>query len=99
MIHATDVTRNLPSRDDVLRAVGLERARSGSDLLGSVAVFGAGMLVGAGLALLLAPESVARVREQIATRVEDAKEKVAAATGARGGASATAGGTSERANG
>ena len=99
MIHATDVTRNLPSTDDVLRAVGLERARNGSDLLGSVAVFGAGMLVGAGLALLLAPESVARVREQIATRVEDAREKVAAATGARGGASASAGGTSERANG
>lgn len=97
MIHPTDVTRNLPSTDDVLRAIGLERARTGSDLLGSVAVFGAGMLVGAGMALLLAPESVARVRKQIATRVEDAKEKMAAATGARDGAKESA--TSERANG
>jgi N-acyl-D-aspartate/D-glutamate deacylase len=59
MMQATDLTRNLPSAEEVLRAIGLQRSRSnGGDLLGGVAVFGAGMLVGAGLALLFAPTSV-----------------------------------------
>jgi hypothetical protein len=75
MIQASDVTKNLPSSDELLRAIGLQRARS-NDLLGGVAVFGAGMLVGAGLALLFAPSSGAEVREQLGTRLGDAKEKI-----------------------
>jgi hypothetical protein len=83
MIQASDVTKSLPSTDELLRAIGLQRTRS-NDLLGGVAVFGAGMLVGAGLALLFAPSSGAEIREQLGTRFEDAKEKLGqAATSAQ----------------
>ena len=73
MMHATDLTKSLPSSEEILRAVGLQRARNGSDLLGGVAVFGAGILVGAGLALLFAPTSGAEVREQIGSKLEDVR--------------------------
>ena len=49
-----DITGNLPSIDDLLRAIQNRRGTSNSnDLLPSLALFGAGLLVGAGLALLL----------------------------------------------
>ena len=87
MIQASDVTKSIPSTDELLRAIGLQRTRS-NDLLGGVAVFGAGMLVGAGLALLFAPSSGAEMREQLGTRLEDAKEKLGqAATTAQRSAS------------
>lgn len=76
MIQASDVAKSLPSTDELLRAIGLQRTRGGTELLGGVAVFGAGMLVGAGLALLFAPGSGAEMREQIGAKVEDAKEKI-----------------------
>lgn len=99
MIQASDVAKNLPSTDEVLRAIGLQRARSGGgELLGGMAVFGAGILVGAGLALLFAPSSGAEIREQIGTRLEDAKEKITQATGQGSGKSAGSG-SGARANG
>lgn len=98
MIQASDVTRNLPSADEVLRSIGLQRARTGgSEMLGGVAVFGAGLLVGAGLALLFAPGSGAEMREQIGAKVEDAKEKLGQMASSSEG-SATSG-SSARANG
>ncbi|MFN8602355.1 MAG: YtxH domain-containing protein [Candidatus Binatia bacterium] len=97
MIQASDVTRNLPSADEVLRSIGLQRARGSSgEMLGGVAVFGAGLLVGAGLALLFAPSSGAETREQIGAKVEDAKEKLGQMASSQGGASS---GASARANG
>lgn len=89
MIQASDVTKSLPSTDELLRAIGLQRTRS-NDLLGGVAVFGAGMLVGAGLALLFAPTSGAEIREQLGTRFEDAKEKLGQAATSAQSKSATA---------
>lgn len=98
MIQASDVAKSLPSTDEVLRAIGLQRARNGSDLLGGVAVFGAGMLVGAGLALLFAPGSGAEMREQIGAKVGDAKEKIGEiASSASSGSKVS--GSSARANG
>lgn len=75
MMHTAEITKNLPSADELLRAIGLQRSRNGGDLLGGVAVFGAGILVGAGLALLFAPSSGAEVREQIGTRLDEIREK------------------------
>jgi gas vesicle protein len=73
-----DVSRNLPSAEEVLRTLGLQRARSGGgELLGGIAVFGAGMLVGAGLALLFAPASGSETREQLGSKIGEVKEKVA----------------------
>lgn len=98
MIQASDVTKNLPSADEVLRAIGLQRARSGSgEMLGGVAVFGAGLLVGAGLALLFAPGSGAEIREQLGAKVEDAKEKLGQMASSQGGGASS--GSSARANG
>jgi hypothetical protein len=84
MMQASDVAKSLPSMslpsmpstDEILRAIGLQRSHPTGDVLGSVAVFGAGMLVGAGLALLFAPSSGAEVREQLGSRLEDVRERV-----------------------
>lgn len=84
MMQATDLTRNLPSAEELLRAIGLQRASSGGDLLGGVAVFGAGMLVGAGLALLFAPTSGAEVREQLGSKLEEVRERVTPVTAEQG---------------
>ncbi|MEW6268121.1 MAG: YtxH domain-containing protein [Thermodesulfobacteriota bacterium] len=89
-----ELTRNLPSAEDILRSIGLQRARGNSDLLSGIAVFGAGMLVGAGLALLFAPSSGAEVREQIGSRIggmrEQLGQKVEQAKRSATGSSATA---------
>lgn len=90
MVHATDITKSLPSAEELLRVIGLQRARNGGDLLGGVAVFGAGMLVGAGLALLFAPSSGAEVREQLGSRIDDIRERTAQAAGDVGKAAARA---------
>lgn len=97
MIQATDVAKSLPSTDEMLRAIGLQRARNGSELLSGVAVFGAGILVGAGLALLFAPGSGAETREQIGSKLGDAKEKIAQMASTQTSGTETT--TSARANG
>lgn len=66
---------HLPSADDILRAFGARRAPRGTDALSTVALFGAGLLVGAGLALLLAPVSGEELREQINERTDDLRKK------------------------
>ena len=64
-----DFARHLPSAEDLIHALGLEtRRRNGSDIVTSVALFGAGLLVGAGLALLFAPSSGRELREEIGER-------------------------------
>ena len=69
-----DLTRNLPSADDVIRALGLQ-TRSKSEVMPSMALFGAGLLVGAGLALLLAPTSGRELREEIGERAASLRER------------------------
>lgn len=72
-----DAIKNLPSAEELLRAMGLQRARGiRGELLGGVAVFGAGMLVGAGLALLFAPGSGVETREQIGAKLDEVRERV-----------------------
>lgn len=99
MVHASEVAKSLPSTDELLRAIGLQRTRNGSELLGGVAVFGAGILVGAGLALLFAPGSGAEMREQIGAKVEDAKEKIGQMASAPSSVGKAASGSSARTNG
>ena len=61
---------------DIKRALGLLEQRSaGSDLLGRFSLFGAGVLVGAGLALLLTPLSGEEVREKLGERVEETRRQ------------------------
>ena len=52
--------------EDILTALGLEKRRSSVEkMLPMIGLFGAGLLVGAGVAMLLAPKSGREVREAI----------------------------------
>jgi hypothetical protein len=80
-----EFTRNLPSTEDIIRALGLQTRRSNGDVVPSVALFGAGLLVGAGLALLFAPSSGRELREELGERAAELRDR---ATGAAESASA-----------
>jgi gas vesicle protein len=57
------------SKADVLDALGLAPARStGTEVASALAIFGAGIMVGAGLGLLFAPRPGAETRTQLATK-------------------------------
>ncbi len=65
------------SKDDILNALGLElRKTPGDFVLPALGVFGAGLLVGAGLALLFAPKSGNELRSDIGRRMEDARTRM-----------------------
>ena len=73
-----EFARNLPSTDEIIRALGLHARRStGSEMVPSLALFGAGVLVGAGLALLFAPSSGRELREELSERAAELKDRAA----------------------
>ena len=76
-----NIVRNLPSTEEIIRALGLQSRRNGHDLLPTVAVFGAVLLFGAGLALLMAPTSGRELREEIGERAAELRDRVAAGDG------------------
>jgi len=54
------------SPDDLLTALGLERRRSSAEkMLPMIGIFGAGLLVGAGVALMLSPKTGREMRDVI----------------------------------
>jgi hypothetical protein len=58
------------TRDDVLAAIGLQPQRGFVDLvLPAMGLFGGGMLLGAGLGMLLAPRSGVEIRGALRDRV------------------------------
>ena len=72
-----DMLRALPSKDDIASAIGLEARRSTSaDMLTALAMFGAGMVLGAGLAVLFAPKAGHEIRHDIAEKLEEIGERV-----------------------
>lgn len=71
---AKDIVRNLPSTEEILRALGL-RAYHETHYMSGIALFGAGLLVGAGLALLFAPTSGRELRDQVGERAQQARER------------------------
>ena len=67
-----DILRALPSKEDIASAVGLEAQSSVTgDMLTAFALFGTGMILGAGLALLLAPKTGHQMRHEIAEKVSE----------------------------
>lgn len=64
------------SKDEILKSLGLETRRSPTGLVVSaLGVFGAGLLVGAGVGLLLAPKSGSELRSDIRGRVGGHREE------------------------
>jgi hypothetical protein len=58
-------------RDDLLNLVGLETRRDATDyLLPAVGFFAAGLLVGAGLGLMLAPKAGNELRDELRQRLQ-----------------------------
>lgn len=66
--------RNL-DKDEILGMLGLEtKTSTGAWLAGSLGTFGVGLLVGAGIALMLAPKPGRELREDIRDRLRRAPE-------------------------
>ena len=71
-------------KDDVLGMLGLEARRSqGNRLLTTLGTFGIGLLVGAGVALLLAPKAGSEVRRDLRAKLR--RDSEGQAVGANGG--------------
>jgi len=71
-------TSGWPSPDDLLRYLERGRSHAPDPLLSGLALFGTGLLVGAGMALLFAPSSGEELRNGIAEKVEDLQQRVGA---------------------
>ena len=64
------------NKDDVLAALGLEKKSAATDyVLPSLGIFGLGMVVGAGLGLLLAPRTGRATRREIGKKIEGVAER------------------------
>lgn len=67
---------NAFTKDDILKSIGLEVRRTPTDyVLPALGVFGAGLLVGAGIGILLAPKSGNELRSDIRHRFGRAVEE------------------------
>ena len=67
-----NLRKNLPDvdKDELLELVGLESRRSSAErMLPALALFGAGVLVGVGLGLMLAPRPGRELRGQLRDRL------------------------------
>ena len=72
-----DILAAIPSKDDLAQIVGLQtRPAPGSELAGAFGIFGAGLVIGAGLALLFAPKVGSELRQDLTQRGQDLAGKV-----------------------
>lgn len=73
-------------RDDLLEYLGLQTKRSAAEtLMPAIAMFGVGVLVGAGIGLILAPKSGPELREDLRHRLQGGADRVAGAFPAAAG--------------
>lgn len=76
-------------KDDLLELFGLESRRTTADaLVPTVSAFAVGLLVGAGLGLLLAPKPGTQLRSDLRTRLGSGSTEGAMASGGAGATSA-----------
>jgi hypothetical protein len=74
-----DILQALPSKEDIASAVGLEaRSSPTGDMRAAFGIFGAGIILGAGLALLFAPKAGHEIRHDIAEKVGEMGEHLRA---------------------
>lgn len=74
-----DILAALPSKKDIANAVGLEaRPSATGEMLAAFGIFGTGLILGAGLALLFAPKTGHEIRHDIAEKVGEIGEHLRA---------------------
>jgi hypothetical protein len=74
-----DIMQALPSKEDIASAVGLQaRSSPTGDMLAAFGIFGAGIVLGAGLALLFAPKAGHEIRHDIAEKMGEMGEHLRA---------------------
>ena len=59
---------SLPSRDQLMRALG---GKPADDMMSSFGIFAAGIVLGAGLAVLFAPRPGSEIREAISEKISN----------------------------
>jgi len=74
-----DILQALPSKEDIASAVGFEsRGSAAGGMFTAFSIFGAGIILGAGLALLFAPKPGHEIRRDIAEKVGEMGEHLRA---------------------
>jgi gas vesicle protein len=64
-------------KDDILGALGLQsRSSTTGWLFGTLGLFGLGMVVGAGVALMLAPKTGTELRRDLEGRIKTVRERI-----------------------
>ena len=77
-----DILGAIPSKEDLANAVGLQtRASTGVDIVGAFGIFSAGLMLGAGLALLFAPKVGSELRQELASKGQDLAGRVGGKVG------------------
>ena len=72
-----DILNSLPTREDLATAVGLHLRKSlAQEVAAALGVFGTGMLLGAGLGLILAPKAGSDLRHDLKERLDEIKSRV-----------------------
>ena len=61
-----DILGTLPTREDIANAIAGQTRNASGDVLSALGIFGAGMLLGAGLAILLTPKTGQELRVELA---------------------------------
>jgi hypothetical protein len=74
MINLRDLKRL--DRDDLLDMIGLQRSSSTDWVAPALTALGVGLLVGAGLGLLLAPKTGAELRDDLRDRLRSAQDSL-----------------------
>ena len=70
-----ELLQALPSKEDIASAIGFEaRASPTGEMLTAFGIFGTGMLLGAGLALLFSPKAGHEIRHDLAEKVGEMGE-------------------------
>src|SRR5205807_2578824 len=70
-----DILNSLPTKEDIANAIGRQgRHSSSTDVTSALGIFGTGVLLGAGLALLFAPKRGSELREDITQRLHELRK-------------------------
>lgn len=73
-----EILQALPSKQDLAASIGLEARSSSADVFTILGAFGTGIILGAGVALLLAPKAGHEIRHDLAEKVAEMSDQLRA---------------------